>query len=169
MRTGPVHLLRSMQNCLDRILEHQWAKQLENSKPLMRWCFSVIAASVNVVTDILFVVVFQLEAAGTAIATVLSQIGSCAAAFVFLYKKREHFGFELKLRFLKIRGYAAKTIIRLAIPQIARTLLVRFSMLYVTVSCNAYGASLCRQTALATRSRSSWKSLCRESTLPPPL
>lgn len=109
----------------------------ESKRPLI---FVTIAALVNVVTDLLFVVVFHWEAAGTAIATVLSQAGSCLAAFYFLYKKRDQFGFEMKLRFLKIHGYAAKTIIRLAIPQVARTLLVRFSMLYVNASCNAFGA-----------------------------
>lgn len=120
----------------------------ESKRPLL---FIIIAASVNVVTDILFVVVFRLEAAGTAIATVLSQLGSCAAAFVFLYKKREHFGFELKLRFLRIHGYAAKTIIRLAVPQIARTFLVRFSMLYVNASCNAYGAVFAQTNSIGNK------------------
>ena len=120
----------------------------ESKRPLL---FIVIAATVNVVTDVLFVVTFRMEAAGTAIATVLSQIGSCVAAFVFLYKRKEHFGFELKLRFLKIHGYAAKTIIRLAIPQIARTLLVRFSMLYVNASCNAYGAVFAQTNSIGNK------------------
>lgn len=120
----------------------------ESKRPLM---FIIVAATVNIVTDILFVIVFHLEAAGTAIATVLSQIGSCIAAFAFLYKKRESFGFELKLSFLKIHGYAAKTIIRLAIPQIARTLLVRFSMLYVNSNCNAFGAAYAQTNSIGNK------------------
>lgn len=120
----------------------------ESKRPLI---FIIIAASVNVVTDILFVVIFRMEAAGTAIATVLSQIGSCVAAFYFLYQKREHFGFELKLKFLKIHGYAAKTIIRLAIPQIARTMLVRSSMLYVNASCNAFGAAYSQTNSIGNK------------------
>lgn len=120
----------------------------ESKRPLI---FIIIAATVNIVTDILFVVVFRMEAAGTAIATVLSQIGSCVAAFYFLYRKREHFGFELKLNFLKIHGYAAKTIIRLAIPQIARTMLVRSSMLYVNASCNAFGAAYSQTNSIGNK------------------
>lgn len=120
----------------------------EYKRPLL---FIIIAASVNIVTDTLFVVVFRMEAAGTAIATVLSQIGSCVAAFYFLYQKREHFGFELSMRFLKIRAYAAKTIIRLAIPQIARTMLVRSSMLYVNANCNAFGAAYSQTNSIGNK------------------
>lgn len=46
--------------------------------------FILIAAAVNVVLDILLVAVIPLEAAGTAIATAVSQLGSFAAAAVFL-------------------------------------------------------------------------------------
>lgn len=120
----------------------------ESKRPLI---FIIVAATVNIVTDVLFVVIFKLEAAGTAIATVLSQIGSCVAAFAFLYKKKESFGFELKLSFLKIHGYAAKTIIKLAIPQIARTLLVRFSMLYVNSNCNAFGAAYAQTNSIGNK------------------
>lgn len=120
----------------------------ESKRPLI---FIIVAATVNIVTDILFVVVFRLEAAGTAIATVLSQIGSCGAAFYFLYKKKESFGFEMKWRFLKIHGYAAKTIVRLAVPQIVRTLLVRFSMLYVNANCNAFGAVYAQTNSIGNK------------------
>lgn len=120
----------------------------ESKRPLL---FVSVAALVNIVTDILFVVVFKMEAAGTALATVLSQFGSFAAAFFFLYKKKESFGFELKLSFLKIHAYAAKTIVRLAIPQIARTLLVRTSMLYVNSNCNAFGAAYAQTNSIGNK------------------
>lgn len=120
----------------------------ESKRPLL---FVSVAATVNIVTDILFVVVFRMEAAGTALATVLSQLGSCVAAFVFLYKKKESFGFELKLSFLKIHAYALKTIIRLAIPQVARTMLVRSSMLYVNANCNAFGAAYAQTNSIGNK------------------
>ena len=53
----------------------------ESKRPLL---FIIVAAIVNIFFDILLVAVFKLEAAGTAIATVFSQIGSFAAAFIFL-------------------------------------------------------------------------------------
>lgn len=120
----------------------------ESKRPLL---FVSVAATVNIVTDLLFVVVFRMEAAGTALATVLSQFGSCAAAFYFLYKKKESFGFELKLSFLKIHAYAAKTIVRLAVPQMARTMLVRSSMLYVNANCNAFGAAYAQTNSIGNK------------------
>ncbi len=64
----------------------------ESKKPLI---FILVAAGVNIVCDVLLVAVFRLEAAGTAIATVLSQFGAFAAAFYYLYRNKEQFDFEL--------------------------------------------------------------------------
>ena len=109
----------------------------EAKRPLM---FIIVAATVNIFADLLLVVVFPLEAIGTAIATVLSQLGSFLAAFLFMYRRKESFDFELKLRYFKIEPHAAKTIVRLSVPQLCRSLLVRVSMMYVNASCNGYGA-----------------------------
>lgn len=109
----------------------------ESKRPLL---FIIVAATVNIFADLLLVAVIPLEAVGTAIATVLSQFGSFAAAFLFLYRRRESFDFELKPRYFKIEPGAAKTIVKLAIPQLCRSLLVRVSMMYVNASCNNYGA-----------------------------
>lgn len=109
----------------------------ESKRPLL---FIIVAATVNIFSDLLLVVVFPLEAIGTAIATVLSQIGSFAAAFIYMYRMRESFDFELKPSYFKIRSKPAKIIVKLSIPQIARSTLVRVSMLYVNANCNAFGA-----------------------------
>ncbi|MCC8045951.1 MAG: MATE family efflux transporter [Clostridiales bacterium] len=116
----------------------------ESQKPLI---FISVAAVVNVILDLLLVAVFRMEAAGAAIATVMAQVGSFAAAFWFLYKNREMMGFELKPSYFKIEKEAAKKIIVLAIPQMVRSSLVRFSMLWVNSNVNAYGL-----TAAATNS-----------------
>lgn len=108
----------------------------ESQKPLL---FIIVAAVVNIVFDIILVAIFHLEAAGTAIATVFSQLGSFAAAFIFMYRHREEMGFELSLSYFKIDRLAAKKIIMLAIPQMVRSSLVRFSMLWVNSNVNAYG------------------------------
>ena len=109
----------------------------EAKRPLL---FIIVAATVNIFADLLLVVVIPLEAVGTAIATVLSQFGSFLAAFIFMYRRRESFDFELRLRYFKVELHAAKTIVKLAIPQLCRGLMVRFSMMYVNASCNDYGA-----------------------------
>ena len=108
----------------------------ESRRPMLFIC---IAAVVNIFLDLLLVIPFHLEAAGTAIATLFSQIASCAAAFIFMYIKREQFDFKLSLSYFKIHADAARVILTLGIPQVVRSMLVRFSMLYVNASVNSYG------------------------------
>lgn len=108
----------------------------ESKRPLI---FILVAASLNVFLDLLLVAVFHLEAAGTAIATVASQLSSFAAAFVFLWKKREKFDFELSFSYFKVDWDILGILVRLGIPQVARSLLVRFSQLWVNSTANSYG------------------------------
>lgn len=108
----------------------------ESKRPLI---FVSIAATINIFTDILFVAVFKMEAAGTAIATVLSQIGSCAAAFYYLYKHKETFDFELSTRFFRIRWEPLRKIMKVGIPQLVRSFAVHGSMLWVKSHINVYG------------------------------
>lgn len=108
----------------------------ESKSPLL---FIVVAATVNIVLDFLLVVVIPVQAVGTAIATTASQFGACLAAFIFMWKNKEKFDFELKLSYLKIRPDILKILIRLGILQVVRSLLVRFSMLWVNSNANAFG------------------------------
>lgn len=108
----------------------------ESKRPLLFIC---IAAVVNIVLDLILVVWFQLDAAGTAIATMVSQLVSFLAAFIYMYKNRKQFGFEMKCSDFKIDGESAKVILGLGIPQATRSILVRVSMLWVNSSVNAYG------------------------------
>lgn len=108
----------------------------ESKAPL--W-FIIIAAVSNIILDIILVAVFNLEAAGTAIATVAAQIASFAASAVYLYKHREQLGLEMNLASFKINGDDLKVLMAQAIPQALRSTLVRFGMLWVNAEVNAYG------------------------------
>ncbi len=108
----------------------------ESKRPLF---FILVAAGINIVLDILLVAVFHMEAAGTAIATALSQMGSFLAAFYFMWKKRERFDFELKLSYFKMDGECLRILVKLGVPQVVRSMLVRFSMLWVNANANSYG------------------------------
>ena len=108
----------------------------ESKRPLI---FIIVAATVNIFLDLLLVIVFRLEAAGTAIATAASQAASFAAAFIYMYRHREQFGFEMKLSYFKFDPESLKIIFRLGIPQACRTILVRVSMMWVNANVNAYG------------------------------
>lgn len=111
----------------------------ESKRPLI---FIIIAAVIYLFADVLLVAVFHIEAAGTAIATVLSQLGSFGAAFHYLYKRREKFGIKFDLSFLKMDPHALGILVKLAVPQIAGSLLVRFGLLYINANINAYGTEV---------------------------
>lgn len=108
----------------------------ESKWPLI---FISVAAVVNVVADVFLVAVLKMEAAGTAIATVLSQFGAFAAAFYYLYKHREEFDFELKLSYFRLEKESLWIIIKLGIPQFVRVMLVQSSMLWIKSNVNSYG------------------------------
>lgn len=120
----------------------------ESKRPLY---FIMIAASVNIVMDILLVAVFKMEAAGTAIATILSQFGSFAAAFYYLYKHKDQFDFELRLSYFKMKWEPLKLILILGIPQMVRSSFVRFSMLWVNSNVNAYGLVISATNAVGNK------------------
>lgn len=109
----------------------------ESKRPLI---FIIIAAVVNIFLDILLVAVIPLSAAGTAIATVISQLASFIASFVYMNKHKETFDFEPKLSYFKCEKEHAKVLLKLGLPQAVRSTLVRISMLWVNANINACGA-----------------------------
>ena len=109
----------------------------ESKRPLL---FIIIAAVVNIFLDLLLVAVIPLSAAGTAIATVVSQIASFAASFVYMYKHKETFDFELKPSYFRCEKQHMKVLLKLGLPQAVRSILVRVSMLWVNASINACGS-----------------------------
>ena len=108
----------------------------ESKRPLM---FIMIAAVVNIFLDILLVAVFDLGAAGTAIATVFSQIASFTASFMYMYRHKETFAFELRLSYFKCDRHHMTVLLKLGLPQALRSVLVRASMMWVNASVNACG------------------------------
>ncbi|MCD8023819.1 MAG: MATE family efflux transporter [Lachnospiraceae bacterium] len=108
----------------------------ESRRPLI---FISVAAVTNIVLDVILVAVFKLEAAGTAVATTMAQVGSFVAAFYFMYKHKENFDFELKLSYFKIDPHSAEVILKQGLPQAIRSMLVRFSLLWVNANINSYG------------------------------
>lgn len=108
----------------------------ESKRPLYFIC---VAAVINIILDVVFVAWFHWSAAGTAIATVFSQFGSFLASFYFLWNNREKFDFDLKLSYFKMDPHITWILLKLGIPQVCRSTLVRFGMLWVNASANSYG------------------------------
>ena len=108
----------------------------ESKRPLT---FIIIAATVNIFLDLLLVAVFDLSAAGTAIATVISQIASFTASFAYMYLHKETFAFDLKLSYFKCDRRHMAVLLKLGLPQALRSVLVRASMMWVNSSVNTCG------------------------------
>ncbi len=101
--------------------------------------FICIAAVSNILLDLLLVAVFDLQAAGTAIATVAAQLASFLASAAYMVRHKDELGLELKLSTFKMDKDDLKVILAQAIPQALRSTLVRFGMLWVNANVNAYG------------------------------
>ena len=108
----------------------------EVKRPLL---FILIAAVSNIFLDLLLVAGFHWAAAGTAIATVLAQFASFLAAFLFLYRRREHFGLSFARNNLKLHAAHLKLLLRLGIPMSAQAIFIHFTQLVCTASINTYG------------------------------
>lgn len=108
----------------------------ESKRPLL---FVSIAAVANLVMDLLFVVVIPLEAVGTAIATVAAQFASFAASLYFMYKKRDSFDFDFKLKSFRIHKEQLIILVKLGLPMAARSALIHLSQMLCTAQINDYG------------------------------
>lgn len=108
----------------------------ESKRPLL---FIIVAAVLNIFLDLLLVAVFDMGAAGTAIATAVSQLGSCIASCIYLYRKRGVLGIHFNLEFFRIRWYALKVILILGIPRVVQNVAIHFSLAYCNACVNSYG------------------------------
>lgn len=101
--------------------------------------FIAIASVVNLILDIVFVWGFHMSAPGAALATVIAQGVSFITSLVYLYKNKERFGFDFKLRSFKPSKERLVPISKLGIPYIAQCLLITCSMMYVNSMVNKSG------------------------------
>lgn len=101
--------------------------------------FIAISAVLNVILDILFVGPMGMGAGGAALATTLSQAVSYIIAMIYLYKHKENFGFDFKLRSFKIDRRTFKSLSQLGLPLTVQTSAINISMLYVSAGINNYG------------------------------
>ena len=101
--------------------------------------FIAIAAVINLIGDIVFIVVFHLGAAGTAYATVLGQGLSLVFSVTVLYRKRERFGFDFKLRSFAVDWEKLWIMLKIGFPMTLRILFINITQMYMTSFVNLYG------------------------------
>ena len=123
----------------------------DSKHPLL---FVIIAAISNLVLDLLFVAVFKWDAFGAALATLLGFAISFVCSIVYLYIKRENFGFDFKLASFKIDGKILKAMVRLGIPLAIQHAAIMVSMLFISARVNSYGDVATSVTGVGNKLRS---------------
>jgi len=101
--------------------------------------FIGIASLINLVLDILFTGILKWEVAGAAWATIIGQAVSFLFSIVYLYRRREAFGFEFQKEDLRISGHYTKMILSLGTPMAIQSGCINISMLFVNSMVNDVG------------------------------
>lgn len=99
--------------------------------------FLLVSSVINLVLDLVFVIVFHWGAAGAAIATVLSQLGSAAVSVVYMFKKYPMFRFG-RGQFVFRRDKCALCL-RLGIPSTIQQSIVSFGNVFMQRLVNSFG------------------------------
>lgn len=95
------------------------------------------AGAINVVLNLLFVIVFHMDVAGVALATVISQ---CISAFLVVRcLMRESGAIRLDLRQLKIHPVKLRQILRVGLPAGFQGILFSLSNVVIQSSVNSFG------------------------------
>lgn len=101
--------------------------------------FICIASAINLVLDILFTGIFGMGVAGAACATIIGQAVSFLFSLIYLYKHKESFCFNFKLKsFIPSKKYS-KMIFSLGTPMAIQSGCINISMLYVNALVNSIG------------------------------
>ena len=101
--------------------------------------FIAVAAVLNTALDLLFVSVFEWKVFGAALATVIGQGISFVASVIYLYKKREAFGFDFKPASFRPDPVATKRLLALGIPMAIQSAAINLSKIVLSAWINATG------------------------------
>lgn len=102
--------------------------------------FLIASCVTNIILDVVFVVGFELEVRGAAIATIISQTVSAVLVIVTLYRSNA----EYQLRFKKIRfhGDILKSVIRIGLPAGIQSVMYSLSNVIIQTCVNGFGTDI---------------------------
>ena len=114
--------------------------------------FIAIAAAINVILDIVFVVWLGMGAAGAALATVASQAGSFVISVIYLILHRERFSLDVSFScFIHWDHEMLVDLVRLGTPMAIKTASIQFSKLFVNSFINSYGIAVSAFAGIANK------------------
>lgn len=108
----------------------------DSKSPLL---FIAIASVINLALDVVFIRFLGWKVAGAAWATIIGQAVSFLFSLWYLYRRKESFGFDFKLRsFLPEKKYVGM-ILNLGSPIAIQAACINISMLFVNAMVNSLG------------------------------
>ena len=114
--------------------------------------FIALAAVLNIILDIIFVIGFSMGATGAALATVISQAVSFLSCCAFLYKKRAEFELSFKLKwFFHPEKSMLADLIKLGVPMAIKSASIHFSKMFVNSWINSYGVEISAFAGIANK------------------
>lgn len=114
--------------------------------------FIAVAAFVNIVLDVLFVMKMNLGAGGAALATVISQAVSFISCSVFLIKKKKEFELDIHLKdFFVWDREMLSDLLKLGTPMAIKMASVQISKLFVNSFINSYGKDISAFAGIANK------------------
>ena len=114
--------------------------------------FISIAAIMNVVLDIMFVMRLGMGAGGAALATVISQATSFILCAAYLVLRRGYFGLDTKVRdFIFWNREMLISLSKLGVPMAIKFAAVQVSKLFVNSFINSYGVAVSAFSGIANK------------------
>ena len=114
--------------------------------------FISMAAVINLILDIVFVMGFGMGPGGAALATVISQAISFLTCAVFLTKNRQKFELNIGMReFLHWDKEMLSSLIKLGAPMAIKSASVQVTKLFVNSWINSYGVAVSAFAGIANK------------------
>ena len=109
----------------------------ETRRPLY---YLLFAGIINALLNLLFVISFNMDVAGVALATIISQGISALLVIIYLMKRP---GFvNLKLRKLRIHGNELKNMVLIGLPAGIQSCLISFSNVFIQSAVNSFNSTI---------------------------
>ena len=99
-----------------------------------------LAGIINVILNLIFVIIFHLDVAGVAWATVISQTISAILVVIILLKENEEYSLEIKN--IKINMHIYTKIVKVGIPAGFQGIMFSFSNVIIQSFVNSFGSVL---------------------------
>lgn len=114
--------------------------------------FISIAAVLNILLDLLFVLVFDMGSGGAALATVISQGMSFVLCAAFIIRNKERYELDISLRgFFGIDGGMLMRLVKLGFPMAIKNASIKFSKLFVNSFLNSFGLAVSAFAGVANK------------------